>query len=173
MAVPTIHVDVKVTYNLTSEYSNDGVSIQNDQAGPGTNAWPLLVLAGDDTITDAVNGKLKWQAHGDNTIGTGATLTLDFTTLTDRLTGTVIGAATHVYYGIIAIVTPDGTKKFRIGPNNDAAAVTFGMAPVAAYQDRTVDWLYDEPYAGSLGDKILIKNPGASTIDISWSFTGG
>jgi hypothetical protein len=172
MAVPTIAAVLEINYEVTSDYSNDGVSEQQDILKTATKNFPKLLITGDDTISSAT-GKLKWQCHGDNTIGAGATLTIDFTTQTDRLTGTVIGAGGKVLFGCVALQSPDGTKKIRVGPNNDAAAVTFGMSPVSAYQDRTVDFTYDEPYTGSSGDKILIKNPGGSTIDVSWSFAGG
>lgn len=79
----------------------------------------------------------------------------------------------------IAIVSPDGTKSLRIGPQNQANAGQFGWGGTGAtvYQTIYTDWDDYFPYAGhtvtaGTGDIYPVYNPGASSVTYALLIAG-
>lgn len=71
----------------------------------------------------------------------------------------------------VAIVSPDGTKALRVGPQNQANAGQFGWGGTGAtvYQTVYTDWEDYRPITGhtvtaGTGDIYPIYNPGASAV---------
>jgi hypothetical protein len=78
---------------------------------------------------------------------------------------------TALKYVYIAIVSADGAKSLRIGPQNVANAAALGWGGVGAtvYETITTDWELYQPYTGhtitpGTGDLFPVHNPGASAV---------
>ena len=71
----------------------------------------------------------------------------------------------------VAIISPDGTKSLRIGPQNQTHAIQlhWGGTGATVYSTTTTDWELYEPYTGytvtdAVTDIFPIYNPGAGSV---------
>ena len=102
-----------------------------------------------------------------------ATLTFDNLDLAGGLNDYNGAAITFTFlkWAYIAIVSPDGTKSLRVGPQNQLNALPGGWGGVGAtvYQTLYTDWEDYRPITGhavtaGTGDIFPIYNPGAGNV---------
>lgn len=154
-----------------------------------------LSVSGGGSITDSANSATQPAGIGQGvlpsllsnyTYGTGnfqvnafyaanrtvAATTFDNFNLTTgpAALGTVF-SLTKLKLLVVAIVSPDGTKKLRVGPQNqsNAAQLWFGGTGTTVYDEFTAYRVWENPYAGytvtaTTGDILPIYNPGAGPV---------
>lgn len=170
MADPVIGGSMEIDFSSQMTRTDDGISVGTDNVGANQDGFPqCLAEFGNDTTTNT-NSFVDYQLHGATTIGAGntATILLDGT-LKDRFGDAVTNDKLKV--ALFAISGPDGTLTCRVGPQSVTGAVTFGMATTGR-----VDFRYFQPFVdlktGWAGDKIILNNPGASSITVNWAVAG-
>jgi hypothetical protein len=163
----TTSFDFQIQGGMRANIDDVGVGLGSDEVTiASTGLEEMHVTLADDTAGQEFNAFV----YGSDTIGAGATKTITLASVVDRFgvafNPTVIRAA------FFRLLTPDGTKKFRVGPLSDAAAVTFGM-PTAGYKESFEFECFVNRYGWTTPiTKVLIHNPGASTITVQWALGG-
>ncbi len=162
----------------------DVISISTKQLGGGrildnVTGQYLPIIFGKGSIPS----RLRTFTHGTGanqvnkiyaTQRTLATVTMDSLDLAGGLTD-YKGAAitlTALKWVYISIVSPDGTKVLRVGPQNQAAAGTFGWGSAAVatvYHDFYSDWELYRPITGftvtaTTADIFPIYNPSLTSV---------
>lgn len=153
-------------------------------------------LSGGGSVTDSASALTQFAGFGGTiipklqtqyTFGTGdfqvnrwylakrtlLATTFDNLNLTSGLTAlAVVQAFTALKRVLIAIVSPDGTKKLRIGPQGQASANQLWFQDVTAnFWEETYTFAQkDRPITGwavtaSSTDILSIYNPGGSSVD--------
>lgn len=110
-----------------------------------------------------------------------AATTFDLIDLAGSLTG-YNGATltfTKLKRAYISIVSPDGTKSLRVGPQNqsNAAALGWGGTGATVYHTTLTDFELIHPYGGwtitaGTGDIFPVYNPGAGDVTYAIWFLG-
>lgn len=169
----TVIVDVgaqlDIRLNASSDINFDGVSDSPTSSGIGSGNFPVLSYSfGHDTTTTT---NIDVVSHGEATIGAGATVTLDFTAI-EGDDDAAVGTGCKVKVFCIAIESPDDVVHLKVA-RADAACVPLGINPVTTgYADFYRQFLFAEPVVGSVGDKIVIINPSATTVTYAWVMVG-
>lgn len=150
---------------------DDTISIVNDPVQSGQNSFPdMSVEITDGTGASQAN---RWY-RSQQTLAAGANLDLDLAGgITDPFGATV--TFTAVKWIILAVVSPDGAKSLRIGPQGLANAFQGPHGGVAAGNYVTVKYFqkFLDYSAGGwavtagTGDILRINNPGAVSVTFS------
>lgn len=97
--------------------------------------------------------------------------------LTDGLGNTFSPSALKL--AVVAIVSPDGTKSLRVGPQNQSNAWQgpWGGTGSTVYQTVTHHWHFYSPVAGvavtaGTGDVLPVYNPGATSVTYALLLAG-
>lgn len=150
--------------------TNDGIGTVVDTVRSGQGSFPAMsMLLSDGNLAGQAN---KWH-RSTRTIAAGANLDLDLAGgLTDSRGNTL--TFTRIVGVIVAVVSPDGTKAVRVGPNGvtNAWQGPFGGVGAGNYL-TTKYWLPLIDYStggfsvtAGTGDILRISNPGGSAVDI-------
>lgn len=117
------------------------------------------------------SGAANQMFHDERTLATTATDSLDLAGgLTNPLGATI--TFSKIKLMIVAIVSPDGTKALRIGPNNTANAWQgwFGGTGANVYEtvyDMVARWDFYGSWTSvtaGTGDLLIINNPSAGSV---------
>lgn len=155
-----------------TQTTGSGVNSSN-MAGvtPGSNTFPEMV-------TSLSNGTGSGQANEqfaksyDITTGANQDLDLTGTALQNGLGENIAFTAIKLF--VVAIHSPDGTKKVRVGPQGVANAWQgpYGGTGATVYEEVLEYMVKINQYGGwtvtaGTGDILRINNPGASTVTVS------
>ena len=144
------------------------ISGRVDSVTAGVNDFPSLAI---DYTDGTSSNQAKTYFIDSRALAATTTESLDLAgSLADPF-GTTI-TFTVIKEIVIAIVSPDGSKKLRVGPQNVANAWQgpFGGTGATVYIEFFHHWkMPSEPYTGytvtaGTGDLLVINNPTASSI---------
>ncbi len=124
------------------------------------------------------SGQANWAYYASRTVATVTADNLDLSgSLTDGLGNTI--SATKLKLLVVAVASPDGTKKIRVGPRgvSNAAQLNFGGVASTDYQDVTHWHVLYEPVAGytitaGSADVLGLYNPSAGSVTYSILMAG-
>jgi hypothetical protein len=167
----TTLTNLQETLTLSGVGSYAGANVLGQAAGalnlPG-GPWTAMAT----TLTFGTgSGQVNQVFIAQRTVGAGANDNLDLSGVLTSPIGDSI-AFTKVKLLVIAIESPDGTKKLKIGPNNVSNAFQgpFGAVTANVYLEMT-NWLtlINEPVVGytvtpGTADLLVINNPGAGAV---------
>lgn len=167
--IDDVGVSVGVTFNINTDFSTDAISNGNNGAAIASEMPTWNYSVGHDTTS---TDNCDFTAHGDASIAGSSTLTIDFSTAKAD-DGEVIGTGAKIKHAVFMIISPDDTAKLRLTRANNAAAVPFGLSPLATgYVEFYRHHLFCEPVVGSTGDVMCVSNPTGSTIQLAWACAG-
>lgn len=172
--------------NLSLRLTGSGSHIGAASGSTPTEAWRLglgdwgdllrrFIYGTSDTPSAEGYGYINQFYVGKRTLNAATTENLDLNAASGGLTNRLAQAIQFIKIKLllVAVASPDGTKKIRIGPQGVANAWQGPFGGVAAANYLEVpDWgiLVNNKWAGhavtpGTGDLLPVNNPGGSAVD--------
>jgi hypothetical protein len=156
-----------------SQTKDDLLAVVTDSFSSGNATFPSM--SASFTLGSNAGQASKWY-RGQRTLAGNATDLVSLTgTLTDSFGSTI--SFTKIKSLLVAIIDPDGTKKIKVGPQNetDAWQGFFGGVGTESYVE-TSNWLHFVDHLGTgwtvsqgTADVLPISNSGANSLQyILW-----
>ena len=171
MATTLTALSETLTLSGTGSYTGAANAAGGSPGGSinlGSGSWAAMI----DTLTFGTGNNQVNQVYiAQRTVAAGSDDNLDLSGSLKSPVGDTI-AFTKIKLCVISIVSPDGTKSLRVGPNGVSNAFQGPWGAVTANVYNTItnfDCIVNEPIAGytvtdGTGDILPIHNPGAGSV---------